>query len=110
MYYSIGVGISPPLNVRASQASPSDPVEVSWSPPSGGATTITGYTIFYANGSNGSLPSHATSIGLTLNDDYVGQIVSVCAEAAQLASQCVNTSIGGEMQPSSWSQLLTYGK
>ena len=38
---------APPLNVQATQASVSAPVEVSWSPPSGGAATITGYRIFY---------------------------------------------------------------
>ena len=86
-------GSPPPLNVVASQASPSDPVEVSWSPPSGGATAITGYTIFYGNENSGSLPSVTTSIGLMLNGDYVGQTVSVCTEAEQLASQCANTSI-----------------
>ena len=87
------IGSPPPVNVVASQASPSDPVEVSWSPPSGGA--ITGYTIFYGNGANLTLPLAATSIGLTLNGDYVGQTVSVCNEAEQLPShdQCTNTTV-----------------
>ena len=101
----------PPLNVVASQASPSDSVEVSWSPPSGGATTITGYTIFYGNGANLTLPSVATAISLTLDSDYVGQTVSVCTEAEQLAShdQCTNTTVTdtGTIKISSWQNSLT---
>ena len=90
---SLCIGSPPPLNVVASQASPSDPVEVSWSPPSGGATTITGYTIVYGNEANLTLPLAATSIGLTLDSDYIGQTVSVCTEAEQLASQCTNATV-----------------
>ena len=92
-FNAVTAGSPPPLNVVASQASSSDPVEVSWSPPSGGATTITGYTIFYGNGANLALPLAATSIGLTLDSDYVGQTVSVCTEAEQLPSQCTNTTV-----------------
>ena len=88
-------GTPPPLNVRASQASPSDPIEVSWSPPLGEGTTITGYRIFYGHGANESLSSIATSIGLMLNTDNVGQTVSVCTEAEQLTSQCSNATVSG---------------
>ena len=88
------VGIPPPLNVQASQASPSDPVEVSWSTTSDGATTITGYRIFYGNGEkNISLPSAATSITFELNVNLIGQTVSLCTEAEQLASQCTNVTV-----------------
>ena len=85
-------GVPPPLNVQASQASPSDPVEVSWSPPSDGVT-ITGYRIFYGNGGNGSLPSVATFILLDLNVNLIGQTVSLCTEAEQLTSQCTNATV-----------------
>ena len=91
--YPLTAGIPPPLNVQASQASPSDPVEVSWSPPSDGATTITGYRIFYGNGGNGSLPSVVTSVSLTLNVNLIGQTVSLCTEAEQLTSQCTNATV-----------------
>ena len=90
-FNAVTAGSPPPLNVVASQASPSDPVEISWSPPSGGA--ITGYTIFYGNRANLTLPLAATSIDLTLNGDYVGQTVSVCTEAERLTSQCTNTTV-----------------
>ena len=93
MHYSIGS--PPPLNVRASQASPSDPVEVSWSPPSGGAVTITGYRIFYGDGESVSLPSVATAIGLKLRESYVGQLLSLCTEAKEFTSQCITTTITG---------------
>ena len=86
-------GIPPPLNVQAIQASPSDPVEVSWSPPSDGATTITGYRIFYGSDGNGSLPPVTTSVSLTLNANLIGQTVSLCTEAEQLTSQCTNTTV-----------------
>ena len=85
----------PPLNVQASQASPSDPVEVSWSPPSNGATTITGYRIFYGSGENVSLPSLATGISLLLSTNYVGHTITLCAEAEAKMSQCVNATVTG---------------
>ena len=91
--YSTG---SPPLNVVASQASPSDPVEVSWSPPSGGATTITGYTIFYGSGRNLSVPLSIASVGLITNANYIGQTIAVCTEFEQLASQCSSTVVEGK--------------
>ena len=92
------VGVPPPLNVQASQASPSDPVEVSWSPPSDGTTTITGYRIFYGNGENISLPSNVNSIGLATrhaNVSYIGQRVTVCSEVELLDNQCVTTVVTG---------------
>ena len=68
-------------------------MEVSWSPPSSGATNITGYRIFYGNGKNASLPSAATNIGLTLNKDSVGETVSVRSEADQIFSEFVNATV-----------------
>ena len=57
---------APPLNVQATQASASAPVEVSWSPPSGGAANITGYRIFYGGGESTYVDGVITSISLTL--------------------------------------------
>ena len=68
-------------------------MEVSWSLPFDGATIITGYTIFYGNGGNVSLPSVATFIHLDLNVNLIGQTVSLCTEAEQLTSQCTNATV-----------------
>ena len=89
----------PPLNVQATQSSASAPVEVSWSPPSSGATNITGYRIFYGNGENVSVPSFVTRIILTLNKDSVGETVSVRSEADQLASQLITVTVTSEIDP-----------
>ena len=72
-------------------------MEVSWSPPSSGATNITGYRIFYGNGENVSVPSFVTRIILTLNKDSVGETVSVRSEADQLASQLITVTVTGEL-------------
>ena len=88
---------APPLNVQATQSSASAPVEVSWSPPSSGATNITGYRIFYGNGENVSVPSFVTRIILTLNKDSVGETVSVRSEADQLASQLITVTVTSEI-------------
>ena len=48
--------ILPPVDVRATQSSPSAPVEVSWSSPTEGDIDITGYRIFYGSGENVSVP------------------------------------------------------
>ena len=85
--------LPPPLNVQATQSSASVPVEVSWSPPSSGATNITGYRIFYGNGKNVSVPSVVTYIGLALNKDSVGETVSVRSEADQIFSEFVNATV-----------------
>ena len=86
------------MNVQASQSSASAPVEVSWSPPSGGAATITGYRIFYGNGENVLVPSKAiTSVGLIFNEDAVGQKVSIRSEADKITSELINVTITGKM-------------
>ena len=84
--------------MRASQASPSDPVEVSWSPPSAGATitAITGYYIIYGNGMNASVSSDITLAGLTTNANFIGQTVTVCTEFEQLSVQCTPTVVTGK--------------
>ena len=87
------------MNVQASQSSASAPVEISWSPPSGGVVTITGYRIFYGNGKNLLVTStDVTSVGLIFNKDVVGQIVSVHSVAGQLTSKLINVTITGKMK------------
>ena len=90
--------ISPPVNVEATQASASAPVEVSWSPPSDGSATITAYRIFYGNGENVSVPSIVTRIILSLNEDSVGQTVSLRSEADQVTSQLINVTVTGQLE------------
>ena len=86
------------MNVQASQSSASAPVEVSWSPPSGGAATITGYRIFYGNGKNVLVPSEViTYVGLTFNEEAVGQRVSIRSEAGKVTSELINVTITGKM-------------
>ena len=86
---------APPVNVEATQASASAPVEVSWSPPSDGPTTITAYRIFYGNGENQLVFPPITGIILSLNEDSVGETVSLRSEADQLSSQLINVTITG---------------
>ena len=95
--YTLDPAAPPPLNVQATQFSASAPVEVSWSPPSSGATNITGYRIFYGNGENAPVPSAATYIGLVLNKASVGETVSVRSEADQLASQLITVTVTSEI-------------
>ena len=91
--------VASPLNVQASQSSASAPVEVSWSPPSGGAATITGYRIFYGNGKKVLVTStDVTSVGLVFNKDAVGQTVSIHSVADQLTSKLINVTITGKMR------------
>ena len=89
--------VSTPVNVEATQASLSAPVEVSWSPPSDGSATITAYRIFYGNGESASMPSFVTRIILSLNEDSVGETVSLRSEADQLSSQLINVTITGQL-------------
>ena len=89
--------VAPPVNVEATQAGASAPVEVSWSPPSDGSAIITAYRIFYGNGENASMPSFVTRIILSLNEDSVGETVSLRSEADQLTSQLINVTITGQL-------------
>ena len=94
---------APPLNVQATQASASAPVEVSWSPPSGEAATITGYRIFYDG--RGVAPivinDFVTSIKLNLNlgqETKVGQALSIRTESSisQLPSELIAVTISSK--------------
>ena len=89
---------APPVNVEATQASASAPVEVSWSPPSDGSATITAYRIFYGNGENQIVFPPITGIILSLNEDSVGETVSLRSEADQLTSQLINVTITGQLK------------
>ena len=89
-------GVAPPTNVQASQSNASAPVEVSWDLPSSGDVTITGYRIFYGDGEYVSVPSIViTSVGLKVNDNAVGQTVSIRSEADGLTSELVIVIITG---------------
>ena len=68
-------------------------MEISWSPPSGGDATITGYRIFYGNGKNVSVPS--TVVGLNFNNIAAGETVSIRSEADELTSELVSIIITG---------------
>ena len=92
------LAVAPPVSVEATQASGSAPVEVSWSPPSDVPATITAYRIFYGNGENVSVPSVVTRIILSLNEDSVGETVSLRSEADQLTSQLINVTITGQLK------------
>ena len=92
MSYDI-VALTPPMSVQATQSSSSAPVEVSWSPPSDGATNITGYRIFYGNGQSALVPSVAANIGLRVNRHFIGQNVSIRSESDQLYSELISVSI-----------------
>ena len=83
------------MDVRATQSGSSAPVEVSWSPPSDGANSITGYRIYYGNGQNVFVTSVTviTSISLKVDRNYVGQNVSIRSEADQLYSESINVSV-----------------
>ena len=91
------IAAAPPFNVQATQASVSSPVEVSWSPPSSEAATITGYRIFYGNRENISVPSIVTYIGIDLSGNKIGETVSIRAESVELLSELVNVTIIASM-------------
>ena len=44
-----------------------------------------------------SMPAEVTYIGLTLNNDSVGETVSVRSEADQLASQLITVTVTSEI-------------
>ena len=89
--------LPPPVDVQATQSSPSAPVEVSWSPPPvQGVFNITGYRIFYGHGSgqNISILSVLTSVGLVVSENYDGQTLSLRSESDRLFSEHVNVTVG----------------
>ena len=88
---------APPLNVQATQASVSAPVEVSWR-----SATITGYRIFYDGREILFLPPTdiITSINLNLGQGTkVGQALSIHAESSisQLPSELITVTISSEL-------------
>ena len=88
------VVVPAPTDVRATQSSPSAPVEVSWSPPTEGDIGITGYRIFYGNGQNVSIPPVALSIGIRTNESCDNQSVFLRSEAGQLFSELISILVG----------------
>ena len=89
------------MNVQATQASISAPVEISWTPPASSSMSlntsdvnITGYRIFFDNGESILLPSIITSVGVLTDGIMVGQQVSVRSEAEQeLQSELINITV-----------------
>ena len=80
------------MNVQATQSSSSAPVEVSWSPPSDGATTITGYRIFFGGGQNISVPAFVRMIGSVLGGN-IDQMIAIRSESALLFSELINITV-----------------
>ena len=94
-FYLFIIVSAPPVNVVATQSGSSAPVEVSWSPPSDGANGITGYRIYYGNGQNVFVTSVTviTSVSLRVDENYIGQNVSIRSESDQLYSELINVSV-----------------
>ena len=78
------------MDIRATQSGSSAPVEISWSPPSDGANSITGYKIFYGNQQNLLVPWYVTRI--VLNSSEVVS-VSVRSESTQLPSELITVTV-----------------
>ena len=97
MFLELSLAAPPPLNVQATKSSASAPVEVSWSPPSSGATNITGYRIFYGSRGSVFVTSDITGVILALHRDSLGETVSVRSEAYQLASQLITVTVTSEI-------------
>ena len=72
-------------------------MEVSWSSPSAGAVTITGYRIFYGNQENVSVAPIFNGVALNINQDAVGQTVSIRSEVDHIASEPVSITIKGKL-------------
>ena len=72
-------------------------MEVSWSPPSAGATTITGYRIFYGNQENVFVAPIVTGVALNINQDAIGQMVSIRSEINHIASELISITIKGKL-------------
>ena len=91
------------MDVQATQASVSGPVEISWVSPASSSIycntsdliNITGYRIFFDNGESILLPLIITSIGVLSDGITVGQQISIRSEAEQKQfSELVNVTIG----------------
>ena len=85
------------MNVRATQPSASNPIQVSWTlpPVSNGAISITGYRVFYGNqGQSVLVPSYINSVVLNFVDSSVrAESVSVRSESIQLPSELVSATV-----------------
>ena len=92
------------MNVQATQASVSAPVEISWNPPASFSTglnhsasdlrpNVTGYRIIFDNGESVLLPSIITSVGVLTGDVMAGQQISIRSEAEQEISELINVTI-----------------
>ena len=94
LFITISV-FAPPMDVLATQSRSSTPVEVSWSPPSDGANSITGYRIYYGNGQNVFVSSVSiiTSVSLRVNRSYISQNVSIRSESNHLYSELVSVVV-----------------
>ena len=96
-YNMITIASAPPENVVATQSSSSAPLEISWSPPTDGASysSITGYRVYYGNGQNVFVYSVTivTSVSLKVDGNYIGQNVSLRSEADDLYSELINVSV-----------------
>ena len=80
------------MNVQATQSSSSAPVELSWSPPSDGAATITGYRIFFGGGQNISVPAFVRMIGSVFGEN-IDQMIAIRSESALLFSELINITV-----------------
>ena len=96
-YNMITIASAPPENVVATQSSSSAPLEISWSPPTDGASysSITGYRVYYGNGQNVFVCSVTivTSVSLKVDGNYIGQNISLRLEADELYSELINVSV-----------------
>ena len=86
---------APPVDVVATQSSSSPQCrEVSWSPPSSAAPTISGYKIFYGNGQSVLfLHIYVTHIVLNFVDSNQIESVSICSESTQLPSELITATV-----------------
>ena len=82
------------MDVQATQSGSSAPVEISWSPPSDGTNSITGYRIYYRNGQNLFVTSVTviTSVSLKV-DRFEATSDKMCPFAPRLISYIVNVSM-----------------
>jgi hypothetical protein len=92
------------VDVQATHASVSGPVEISWMPPVSSCIScntsdllnVTGYRIFFDNGESILLPSIITSVSVLTGDVTIGQQISIRSEAEQKQfSELINVTIIG---------------
>ena len=81
------------MDVVATQSGSSAPVEVSWSPPSDGASSITGYRIYYGNQQNLLVPLYVTRIVLNFVESSQIESVSIRSESTQLPSELITATV-----------------